>query len=292
MRLRRPDRIKARTALERFLFDPADPLSAGIFRIGLAGMVLLVFRPGGTVLDRAIRDAPWAAELFTGLFLTPPYTALIVLLSALFGVGIRPRPVGFALAAALTPLVLREGREHGRFLLVFALLAFSFLRSDARLTPRALSAGRPPSQAGPLWPVRLIQVELSLLYGVNALAKATPAFLRGDVLVAQSRMLPNFLEDLSGGSISLGPVALPIWMGAVAAPLIEAFLALAFWVPGLRVPTAVLGLVFHALLSRVIRIGYLDLVTVFLYCAFLLPFARRRARELPPQLEPSSGARP
>jgi hypothetical protein len=41
---------------------------------------------------------------------------------------------------------------------------------------------------------------------------------------------------------------------------------------------AVLGVAFHTALRYVIRIGFLDVVTVILYSAFLLPFDRRGER--------------
>jgi hypothetical protein len=41
------------------------------------------------------------------------------------------------------------------------------------------------------------------------------------------------------------------------------------------VTTAVLGVAFHAALRYVVRIGLLDVVAVFLYSAFLLPFEGR-----------------
>jgi hypothetical protein len=41
---------------------------------------------------------------------------------------------------------------------------------------------------------------------------------------------------------------------------------------------AVLGVAFHTALRYVIRIGFLDVVTVILYSAFLLPFDRRGGR--------------
>jgi hypothetical protein len=72
----------------------------------------------------------------------------------------------------------------------------------------------------------------------------------------------------------VGPLAIPLWAAATATVLTEYSLALGFWFRRLRVPVALLGVGFHAALTLVIRIGYLDLVSVFLYSAFLLPFDR------------------
>jgi hypothetical protein len=109
---------------------------------------------------------------------------------------------------------------------------------------------------------------------VNALAKTTGNFLSGDVLVGLSRMLPNFLVDLPGGFLDLGPMAVPVWLAAVGTVTTEYALALGFWFRRLRLPTAVLGILFHATLTQVVGINYLDVIAVFLYTAFLLPFDR------------------
>ena len=105
---------------------------------------------------------------------------------------------------------------QGRLALFLALLAFSFVRSDARLSLRSLIGGGAPGGPGPLWPIRLVQIVLTVLYGVNALAKSTPAYLHGDVILGQSLMLPNYRVDLSGGVLGVGPLAIPLWATATA----------------------------------------------------------------------------
>ena len=72
----------------------------------------------------------------------------------------------------------------------------------------------------------------------------------------------------------MGLLAIPLWAAATATVFTEYSLALGFWFRRLRVAVAVLGVGFHAALALVIQIGYLDLVSVFLYSAFLLPFDR------------------
>ena len=67
--------------------------------------------------------------------------------------------------------------------------------------------------------------------------------------------------------------------------LTEYALALGFWFRRTRVATAALGVVFHAALRYVVRIGFLDVVALLLYAAFLLPFDRRRG-----QMAPEEGA--
>lgn len=270
------ERGRLRERADRFLFGEADGLSAALFRIGLALMIALVFRGGGSAvfLLASHERMPSARAIYDALFLRAPYWWVILALLAALALGWRARLVSFALVVLLVPLVFREGRVQGRLALFLALLAFSFLRSDARLSLRSLAGGAMPEGPGPLWPIRLIQVVLTVLYGVNALAKSTPAYLHGDVILGQSLMLPNYRVDLSDGALDVGPLAIPLWAGAMATVFTEYSLALGFWFRRLRVPVALLGVGFHAALTFVIQIGYLNLVSVFLYSAFLLPFDR------------------
>jgi hypothetical protein len=158
--------------------------------------------------------------------------------------------------------------------LLLALLAFSFLRSPASLSLPSVRGRGHEGSAGPRWPIRLIQLQLSVLYGVNAVAKTHPDYLTGATLIAMSEVLPNFVPDLSGGVLHVAGLAVPVWLAAVATVATEYVLALGFWFPRLRVATALLGLVFHVALTRVVHIEYLGVVSVFLYAAFLLPFDR------------------
>jgi hypothetical protein len=156
------------------------------------------------------------------------------------------------------------------------------VRSDAQHSLRTWLGGSPALSAGPIWPIRLIQLQLSALYAVNALAKTTPAYLSGDVLVGMSLMLPNMRLDLSDRFQEIGPLALPVWLLASASTVAEWMLALGFWFPRLQVGVALLGVAFHLSARFVITIFALDLASVFLYLAFLLPFDRPHAAYLQP----------
>jgi hypothetical protein len=134
-----------------------------------------------------------------------------------------------------------------------------------------------------MWPICLIQLQLSVVYGINALMKTTPAYLSGEVLIGMSQMLPNFLVDLSDSYLHVGPLAIPVALAAVASAATEYFLALGFWFPCLRVATAVVGVLFHLILKMIVRIGLLDWASMFLYLAFLLPFDRPSIQKLPEQ---------
>ena len=83
--------------------------------------------------------------------------------------------------------------------------------------------------------------------------------------------LPNFQLQFTDGLFTLAGVSIPLWMAASATVAIEYSLAVSFWFPRLRWPTAALGAVFHAGLAWVITIAALDIASLSLYAAFLLP---------------------
>ena len=94
-----------------------------------------------------------------------------------------------------------------------------------------------------------------------------------DVLAALSITRPNFLVDLSSGYMSVGPVAVPVWVLAALTVLVEYWLAVGWWIPRCRRLTAVVGLGVHLFLKAfVIRIFMLDFAAMFFYLTFLLPF--------------------
>jgi hypothetical protein len=210
----------------------------------------------------------------------------LVVLSAcvLLVLGVAPRSVGLILVVLLLALQPHPGRRVSRQILIFVLLAFSFVASGNRLSLFRSNAA--VSTAGPMWPIRLIQAQLSLLYGIKALAKTTPEYLRGDVLVTLST-LPNFHVDLTGGELRLGFLILPVAWAAIATVVMEYALAIGFWFRPLRWATAALGLAFHVVLTRIVSIGMLDTASVFLYLSFLLPLERQES-----ELWSSKGSHP
>lgn len=263
------------TRLDAFLFAPVDARSAAIFRLLLALLLALAFWEERS-LAAGIARHPELAALWESIFRTPAWAGATGLALAAFAAGVGGRAAGLLLAVLLLPGAF-ERAYPSRQVLLFSLVAFGLLRSD----PRDLWRSREQRSAsvGPMWPVRLVQLQLSVLYAVNALGKLSPEYLSGEVLVSLSRLLPNFHADLSDGSLHLGPLALPAWLCAAGTVAVEGALAVGFWIPRLRRPTAALGLAFHGSLRWVISIGWLDWTCLFLYASFLLPFDGRPPHE-------------
>jgi hypothetical protein len=262
----------AKRALEAFLFAPVDARAAAWLRLAFAAAIPFFFRSHG------LRAPGWAlgaaARLYEDVLLTDGYMALIVALSTLLALGWRPRATISALVLVLVPLDFLEAGAASRQVMLLALASFGFLRSDAVRWPWQPVAPAPLRTAGPAWPIRLIQLLLTVLYGANAIAKTTPDFLSGRVLLDYSMELPNLRVDLADGTLDLGFFVIPVAVAASVATLTEYFLAVAFWIRRLRWVAAFAGVVFHGVLARLMTIFMLDYAAVFLYLAFLLPLVR------------------
>lgn len=251
--------------LNRFLFQSACPTQVERFRMLLAVFLAYVYWPRGlsavgvpNILlpyQDLFTSSPWRLAIFAGIFL--------------FGLGWQPRLVGAVLVCLLVPHCFFESGRQSRPIIVFVTLCAS-LMPGAPVWRRGGDKNRdvPP---GPIWPIRLIQCQLSVLYGVNALFKTTPEYLSGDVIVALSTQ-SNSLVDLTGGALALGPFAIPASVLAIGTVATEYWLAIGLWFPRCRLVTVGMGLAFHVSLLFVINIFMLGCVSLFLYLAFLFPF--------------------
>lgn len=263
--------------LEQFLFAPANGRSVAALRIGLAAVAAFVFYPYDRGTLATLIQAPWVSHFYRDVIQTQTYWALAMAALAAFAAGLWSRPAGMLAVLLLAPYVPMQGGMLGRYLLWFALAALSLLHSDRRWALRSLIGFPQHSEVGPAWPVRLIQLQVSTLYLVNAIAKSTPGYLSGGALEAMSTRLPNFQLQFPDGLFTLAGISIPLWMAASATVAIEYSLAVGFWFPRLRWPTALLGVAFHAGLTWVVTIRALDIASLSLYAAFLLPVRSPRA---------------
>jgi len=262
-----------RDRLDRFLFVPVDGSAAAWFRIAFAVVVPYMFWSGGL----SAPDGPRSIQrLYDDVFLRPGYWLLALAVSVILAFGWKSRVIGVTLAVVLLPLAFAPGATRSRQVILTALVAFCFLRSDVVRWPRfgRRRQGAPCHSAGPAWPIRLIQLQLTLLYGINAIAKASPAYLRGDVLEGMALALPNFKAEVRFGAIDLGLIAVPVMAAGIASAMAEAALSIGFWLGRWKWLAAFFGVAFHVSLRFIIDIYKLDAATVFLYLAFLLPLVR------------------
>jgi hypothetical protein len=249
--------------LSRWLFAPADPACIRLFRVLLSLVLLWNFWPRELGLHPMYRHIPGLVDLYEAVFLTWwPYWGIVAGVIVSFASGWRPTLTGLCLAALLLPLIYLERFRQSRQVLLFVVLACAML-----------------GERGPMWPVRLIQIQLALIYGVNAIAKTNPDYLSGHALIRMSEELHNFLVTMSDGYLRVGPITMPVQWAAVLSTVTEYGLAAGFWFRRTRLATAAAGIGFHLMLQRIVRIGMLDWTSMFLYLAFLLPFQPRPNRE-------------
>ena len=95
-----------------------------------------------------------------------------------------------------------------------------------------------------------------------------------------SAMMPNFKVDLTSGYLAVFGISIPLMIPAIASTVSEYFLALGFWLIKRKWIVALFGICFHLALTQVVQIFKYDLISVFLYLTFLLPFIKVKPSEI------------
>jgi len=185
-----------RDAWSRFWFGPLDPLPAALFRIALGLLLLLLFAARSADWERLygstgilpLDDPAMATNLLgrVSLFTVADgvlpvgafwWTGVLAAMALLLGLWSR-------LAAAVLFVILSSmlfrlpvAASGEDMVLRIALLPACFATLDTTLSLRAWwgrRTGRPALDPGPVWPIRLIQVHIVLIYlftMTNRLAK-------------------------------------------------------------------------------------------------------------------------
>ena len=150
------------------------------FRIMLAIILGWRFWPRGEEPVHFLHAHPNIIELYDSVFLTTPYMIVVGLFIGLFMIGWKSRVSGLLLCALLLPLdFLDEGRQSGQ-ILIFTLFCTSLMRFGRK------KDGSRRESCGPIWPVRLIQAQVCVVYGINAIYKSTLQFMDGSILMKWS----------------------------------------------------------------------------------------------------------
>ena len=248
---------------------PARPLA--LARIGAAAAILLeIPNTAGTLLrltDQTVIQAPYLpvarmsepmAWLLIGLWLVGGVMLLV---------GWHTRYGGGMLIVALTAALLSDQQTYSNHLYLMLLVAvlLTVAGSGAALSFDARRVGGVDWVPG--WPVWLLCVQVSIVYGFAALAKLNPDFLSGSVVASSLRRdgllaLPEFWRSFQP--------ALLLSMAAISS---EAFLAFALWVPRWRPAGMVVGLGLHLFiagwLSPTVPLAVFSLLSLPLYLLFL-----------------------
>ena len=261
-------------SVDFFLYQEGSTRPAALMRIGLVALIWTRFAKEFLFYRNL---APYSVVLSTALFLG---TTLMF-----FGLWTRFASVltGCTLMSFYYYLGFGKGVEpfthHHTYVLGISacLLAlspcgqsYSWDRWNA--LNKAEAAGTPPpTEQGPQWAIRLIAMQVSLIYFWSAWDKVNPGFLTGERLEHITMYL------YLGSDYPKSPLFHPIMVFlAWSTVLLELVLAFGLWFrPALRwlIP---IGMGFHAILYVFLPVGTYSLNMWLLYLAFLDPEAVHR----------------
>ncbi len=245
--------------------DPR-PLAASRIIVSIAALILTPLTL--FILSRLLDSSRMRVPTIPGLVI-PLSAGLLtalgivwVLSAVLFLVGWRTRWAGASLVSALVFAQVLDYQTitSYTYLMTLVVLLLTFGESGAWWSVDARRGGRQCTVPG--WPARLLNVQLSLIYGFTALAKLNNDYLSGAILAEAWR---------GGGIIGIPVDRLPTGaLEGMAALSIgtEAFLAFGFWFRRLRPLALIVGIGLH--MSIVLTMGHVYVFTLFNLVMFSL----------------------
>ena len=235
--------------------------SVGLIRIGL---VLLIWSrwAGELILCRDIR--PSAILLNSAFFL----------LTGLMCVGLwtRVSSMGTAIIISIMFFMNWSWKHHHTFLLVMSTLFIALTPCGRSYSldrwlalHRTLKSGLlPPSEIGNLWGLRLIAIQLSMVYFWTAYEKLYWGFLSGDRI---ELLFYNYYAGVDYASIP-GFAAL-CFVIAITTVILEFLLSFGLYIPKLRKYLMSIGIVLHILFYVLLPIRTFTLTMILLYLAYI-----------------------
>jgi hypothetical protein len=281
-----------------FLFESGSPSAAAAFRIAF-GVTLLIgqvamlgdvelFFSGDGVLPNEVLtpnqfDALWSLlHLIDSPLWVRVIHCTLVVVTLCVAVGWRTRLMSVALFVLLisfrnrNPLVVNAGDQ------VAVLAAMWLIFLDAGHT-RSVDAwlrreARPWHGA---WALRMIQIQLSVIYGLAALHKLTdPDWLAGTMMFYFAAITNLWLIPMPWIMDHLWLCRMMTW-GTI---LLEALLSIALWWRPTRAPLLITGLLFHAFIFLLLGIPFFGLVMSSLLISFA-PFDDSKPKDSRPSGE-------
>jgi hypothetical protein len=208
--------------------------------------------------------------VYSAILVTEIVLGVIVLL----GRFARPALFGSALLGVYVLLCDRVQFHHNRY----SLACFAFLLAFAPCD-RAYVVGASRSRTGPLWAMRLAQLQMSIIYLASSSSKLLDPDWRGGAVIAVrfamnraeavARGVPTGLYDALSDPTSASVLA----KLAIAT---ELFLAFGLWFPRTRAFALWWGLMFHLTIEATSRVEIFTWLTLTIYVLFATPDARAR----------------
>ncbi|HEV8244707.1 MAG TPA: HTTM domain-containing protein, partial [Polyangiaceae bacterium] len=245
--------------LRHLFLEERDTTLLGLLRVAMG--VLLLANGGRLVLE--LQQGGYFGDNFHVPMLSeawvPSRLVYIALLSLKIAaavaviVGIFPR--GALLLAALLGLYLlscdRLGYHNNRYATHLLALLLAFTPCDRSFSlPRRLLRRPRPAPLGPYWAVRLLQLQISLMYLVSGGGKLLDPDWRGGRV-----MLVRFergLEQALAHGQYVPNLVIELWRSPQFANIVskfgittEFFLAIGLWLPRTRALALWVGLIFH-----------------------------------------------
>lgn len=274
----------------------ARPLGVVRMMIGLAAL-LKIFDAGPVLARLGSGDVmrlpyvAWAPQPSPALHAA--LLAVWAMAAVALAIGWRTRTAGAALIAVLTTVIVLDEQTYSSHLYLLALLVALLVIGNSgaalSLDARGRSGGMPPLLAA--WPVTLLKLQVSIVYGFAALAKLNPEYLSG---VALANFIPfNAAAELIG----MRPMIMIVITASIFSIAMELALAIWLWVPSRRHVALALGVAIHLGMIATIRGGVRLQLVVFalemwsLYLLFFSPaelhaIGRRITNLLPGRLRP------
>lgn len=191
-----------------------------------------------------------------------------------FTVGWRTRWAAAGLLATVGAAFLLDQQMYSNhhYLIVTLVVLFTVADSGAAWSLDARREGHRPTVTA--WPVDLLKIQLSVVYGFAAVSKLNATYLSGDVLDVYVRWLGPW-EFPEAWEVPAVLVALSL--ASIAA---EAFCAVGFWFRRTRVAAVVVGVGLHAAIVATMtsRLA-LTVFSLAMVCLYVLFFD---LRGLPP----------
>lgn len=269
--------MRALEALKALPDKEAASLPIGVARAGIGVATLLgaaemarglkaLHTPGVLRIPR-FESFPVLPQSAVALFL-----GVWVLAGIAFCLGWHTRTAGALLTGFQVYSLALDHQLYSNHLYLMALFTLLLTLADSGASFSIDAHRRESVPYIPAWPVALMRVLISIVYGFAVLAKLNAFFLSGIVL-RQNMKVP-------------GMEHVPNWVFmvlALASVATEAFLAYAFWKRRLRVVAFLVGLGFHVTIVFTMWL-FPDLVTfaVIMGSAYLAFFSRFRPVERGP----------
>ena len=275
--------------VDAFWFAPTDPATLALVRISPFGALVTLwtlslapdlaafFSTAGVIGDAVPHagNGTWSL-LWVDHSNTTVAAVYLALLAAAVGttVGWHSRLCATVVFVTLTslaranPYVFNSGDTLIRVLAFYLMLAPSGLgfSLDRR---RARQQGREVASTHPAWPLRLIQIQVSVMYASAVWSKLQGASWRDGVAVSYATRLPDLVRFPAPDFLERSPfVAHAATYGTL---IVEAGLALLIWHPRSRFPALAAGVLLHLGIDASIRVGFFTLAVFTAYLSFADP---------------------